>query len=220
VGGTTLNLNLATAANPGRSYGVETPWSGSGGGGSAYETQPSYQAQAGVAGGGRTTPDVAFDASPATGVAVEDGGSWLVMGGTSVGAPGWAALVAIANAQRVSSGGATLDGPSQTLPAIYGLPASDFHQVGVGRGSPVANLLVPDLAASGGGGEAPAPRGDALATAEPVVVDFLLDKGLLAPLERPRAGHARPALVLARAAAHPTFRPRWVPQKSDGENSR
>jgi hypothetical protein len=222
VGGTTLT-----------SYGVETPWNGSGGGVSGYEPAPSYQAHAGIAGAGRDTPDVAFNANPATGVAVDDGGSWFVMGGTSAGAPGWAALVAIANSLRVSAGGTTLDGPSQTLPAIYGLPTSDFHPVGVGRGAPVANLLVPALAASGAGdpapASAPAPRIANGAVAEPVAVDYLLEHGLLAPFERPRAapvpapattigaGRIRPALASTRATRHPTFRARWVPQQSDEE---
>ena len=72
-----------------------------------------------------------------------------------MGAPAWAALVAIVDSMRASAGRSTLDGPSQTLPAIYSLPNSDFHQIGggyndlTGRGSPVANLLVPALAVYG-----------------------------------------------------------------------
>ena len=55
-----------------------------------------------------------------------------------------------------------MTGYTQTLPALYSLPAADFHDIlygnngdpagpgydlATGRGTPVANLLVPDLAA-------------------------------------------------------------------------
>ena len=82
VGGTHLNLN-------GDNYASETAWFHSGGGQSADEPEPNYQF--GVQGSGqRDTPDVAFDADPATGVAVYDsynGGTtnpWYQVGGTSV----------------------------------------------------------------------------------------------------------------------------------------
>lgn len=39
-------------------------------------------------------PDVAFDANPYTGVYVYYNGSWYAVGGTSLGAPSWAAIVA------------------------------------------------------------------------------------------------------------------------------
>ena len=35
----------------------------------------------------------------------------------------------ITNQGRVLAGQGTLDGPSQTLPGVYALPASDFHDV-------------------------------------------------------------------------------------------
>jgi hypothetical protein len=170
VGGTTLTLNN-------NNYGSETGWAGSGGGISSTVPQPGYQQGLVIynggsvvgAGGMRSVPDVAFDADPNTGVAVYDsynGGSspWEELGGTSVGAPCWAGLIALANQIRVSAGLATLDGPSQTLPNLYSLPAGDFHDVTsgssagspqyaaaagydlvTGLGTPVANLLVPDL---------------------------------------------------------------------------
>jgi hypothetical protein len=161
VGGTDLQLSAA-----GSILG-ETAWSGSGGGVSAFESEPSYQA--GVQDTGfRTIPDVAFDGSGASGVSVYDsydntgGGPWVTMWGTSLGAPSWAALIAVADQGRVAAGGTTLDGPSQTLPGLYALPAADFHDINsgsngsfsagtgydevTGRGTPVANLLAPDLA--------------------------------------------------------------------------
>jgi hypothetical protein len=100
VGGTTLTANLTTGA-----YSGETAWSGrttgSGGGVSRYEPLPSYQSNAfGRYASGRTTPDVAYDANLSTGVAVVSGGAWYVVGGTSVGAPQWSAIFALADQAR------------------------------------------------------------------------------------------------------------------------
>lgn len=88
VGGTTLTLS-------GNVY-TETAWSGSGGGVSMYEPKPSYQNS--LAGSYRATPDVSYDADPNTGFPVYDTygySGWLVVGGTSAGAPQWAAIQAI-----------------------------------------------------------------------------------------------------------------------------
>ena len=166
VGGTTLTLS-------GDNYVSETGWSGSGGGESTIETEPAFQG--GVqASGMRETPDVALLADPgsgstATGVAVYDSyeagssaNAWFDVGGTSLSSPCWGGLIAIADQLRVSAGEGTLDGSTQTLAAIYGLPTSDFHDVTSGSngghsaspgydmvtgiGSPLANLLVPALA--------------------------------------------------------------------------
>jgi hypothetical protein len=101
---------------------------------------------------------VAYDADPNTGFAVYDSfnngtaAPWELIGGTSAGAPQWAALVAIADQGRALNGLAPLDGPSQTLPLVYSLPGSDFNDVSgqgydtvTGLGSPVADQLVADL---------------------------------------------------------------------------
>jgi subtilase family serine protease len=171
VGGTTLNLGS------GSSYLSESGWSGSGGGGSAYEAQPAYQkgvvTQSSTR---RTNPDVSYDADPSTGFAVYDSyGStapWEQIGGTSAGAPQWAALVAIADQGRALQGLGSLDSSTQLLPMLYALPAGDFHDVTggtstgnpyytagagydlvTGRGSPLANLVVSGLV----GGAAAAP---------------------------------------------------------------
>ena len=100
AGGTTLNLNADS------SYNSETAWSGSGGGTSLFEPEPVYQEGVQTT-GDRTVPDVAFDADPNTGVAVYDSyndtdnsGPWVEVGGTSLAAPSWAALIAIANQAR------------------------------------------------------------------------------------------------------------------------
>ncbi len=123
VGGTTLNLNSDS------SYNSETAWSGSGGGTSLYETEPTFQ-QGVQTTGFRTVPDVAFDADPNTGVGVFDSynntdnsGPWVQVGGTSLAAPSWAALIAIVNQGRVLAGGAPSTGPARLCP--HSMP---FHQ--------------------------------------------------------------------------------------------
>jgi kumamolisin len=70
--------------------------SGSGGGGSLYEPAPPYQQ--GLGGKSRLTPDISFDGSPSSGVAVYDAlnGGWFVVGGTSVGAPSLAGIINLA----------------------------------------------------------------------------------------------------------------------------
>ncbi len=149
VGGTTLSLGASGA------YAGETVWSDSGGGISAYETRPSYQSGKTLSATMRTAPDVAFDANPASGVAVYDsygvsGGAWLEVGGTSLGAPSWSALIAIADQGRALVGQGSLDGYSQTLPMLYGLPSVDFNTLGgynlqTGLGTPKANPIANGL---------------------------------------------------------------------------
>ncbi|MHB1556457.1 MAG: putative Ig domain-containing protein [Isosphaeraceae bacterium] len=90
--------------------------------------------------------------------------------GTSIATPSWAALMAIIDQGLALTGQSPLDGASQVLPDLYRLAGTDaFHQVNAiadpqsnqagtlispafgsynpwaGLGSPVANLLVPDL---------------------------------------------------------------------------
>ncbi|HEY1599447.1 MAG TPA: fibronectin type III domain-containing protein, partial [Pirellulales bacterium] len=158
VGGTDLHLTSSgsisseTAWLPTTSDG--SVWSG--GGGVSQEFP------------GRKVPDVAYNAG--VGMAVYDtfgpDQGWVSIGGTSAGAPQWAALVAIADQGRALAGESTLNGASQTLAAIYAAPAADFHDItsgstqfqsagtgydlATGLGSPVANLLIPYLAAYGG----------------------------------------------------------------------
>jgi subtilase family serine protease len=108
VGGTTLNGCSGTSC---AGFSSETTWSGSGGGASAYEATPSYQSGyagpvygaatiSGLTGATRGIPDVSFDANPSTGVAVYDStryqgqSGWFTLGGTSVGAPNWAGILA------------------------------------------------------------------------------------------------------------------------------
>ncbi|MGD0137608.1 MAG: hypothetical protein ABSD28_01940 [Tepidisphaeraceae bacterium] len=171
VGGTTLTINSDG------SYGGETGWSlgsdswspsSAGGGGiSADESQPAYQNGNvnGISSSYRTIPDVAMDADPNSGVFAVDTyytgpGYALEVGGTSLACPMWAGLISIADQGRALYGMGSLDGPSQTLPLLYNLPAADFHDITsgyngfnagpgydlvTGIGSPVANLLVTAL---------------------------------------------------------------------------
>jgi hypothetical protein len=128
VGGTTLSVDALG------DYLGELAWSDSGGGSSPFEPEPGYQAAA-QSSGHRSTPDVAFLGDPNTGVAVYETpprggtGSWITVGGTSLGTPAWAAIVAIVDQGRALAGKGSLDGPTQTLPALYSLPSADFHSV-------------------------------------------------------------------------------------------
>ncbi|MFI5378012.1 MAG: peptidase S8/S53 subtilisin kexin sedolisin [Tepidisphaerales bacterium] len=150
VGGTTLKLDSTG------NYLGETAWNLSGGGYSLYETKQA------------SSPDVAFAANPNNGVSVYDSTpasgvvGWQTVGGTSVGAPTWAGLLALVDQSRALNKLGSLDSGT-ALAAIYAASSSDFHDIVsgnngyysagpgydlvTGRGSPVANLLVPDLAA-------------------------------------------------------------------------
>ena len=164
VGGTTLTVNADN------SYGGETGWSGSGGGISTQEYQPSFQTST-FTSSQRTVPDVSADADPHSGVAVYDSYDlgakpWIQVGGTSLAAPLWGGMLTVVNQGRILNGLSTLNGGVQTLPLIYGLPASDFndptsgsngffsaktgYDLVTGRGSPQANLVLPALASAAG----------------------------------------------------------------------
>jgi subtilase family serine protease len=133
VGGTSLTLNSDS------SYNSESGWSGSGGGVSRYVSKPDYQGYVSTGATRRSSPDVSYNANPNTGVYVLDSynGGWFQVGGTSAGAPQWAGLIAVANEGRVNAGGTTLDGPSQTLYALYRMGqtalTTDFHDVTTGH---------------------------------------------------------------------------------------
>jgi subtilase family serine protease len=190
VGGTTLTLDPIDG-----SWTDEIVWNnaiGAGGGGQSgvmsrtspfvtdwsffpIEPVPNYQRSLGLI--GRGTPDVSYDADPVTGFATYSSYAlqgWASIGGTSAGAPQWAALIAIANQGRKLKGRATL---SNVQSIIYKLPSTDFHDITVGnndflsqqyspsglglgltgnaatdgydlasgRGTPLANLVVRDL---------------------------------------------------------------------------
>jgi len=171
VGGTTLQILDSSGA-----YAGETAWGGSGGGQSAYESEPSYQAGYAIPNdlhGKRGVPDVAYDADPNTGFSVFDSimyqgqRGWFQVGGTSAGAPQWSALVAITNSLRAGIGKSALSSTSlEVYSAAMASYGSNFHDVTsgangtcgplcnaavgydyvTGLGSPQAANLVPALA--------------------------------------------------------------------------
>jgi subtilase family serine protease len=180
VGGTSLQANRKTGA-----YGGETAWNtppsaGEGNlvaGGSGFShlfSRPAYQT--GIAGirATRGVPDVAADADPHTGmaVAIGIGGQKYVFaggGGTSVAAPLWAAVIALADQDAgrdlgfvdpalyrigrsshyhqafhdVTTGTNTVRSPTLTIPGYAAAPGWDAV---TGWGSPNAQILVPLLA--------------------------------------------------------------------------
>lgn len=91
VGGTSLMMKADG------SFAKETAWAGSGGGVSAYETEPAFQSSYSIphSGGMRAVPDVAYDADPASGFPIYHAGAWETVGGTSAGTPQWAAIAAL-----------------------------------------------------------------------------------------------------------------------------
>jgi subtilase family serine protease len=106
VGGTSLELASSGALI------AESAWSGSGGGVSAYEKEPTYQSAYDIskAGGMRAIPDVAYNADPAsgysiymsTGTGAKAKGAWDVVGGTSAGSPQWAAIQALGDSAALA----------------------------------------------------------------------------------------------------------------------
>ena len=180
VGGTSIVIDSA-GDYPGTGPSGEVAWgdgtqsgtAGGGGGGlSAVEPEPTWQTGVVPASidavNARALPDVAMDSGAAqeydvftsTLSASSDSAAavgWLGDAGTSAAAPIWAGLIAIADQGRVLAGGTPLTGYTQTLPALYSLPAADFHDIlygnngdpagpgydlATGLGTPVANLLV------------------------------------------------------------------------------
>jgi len=169
VGGTTLTLDSSGAVTS------EVAWSGSGGGISAVEPEPDYQKGA-QSTGKRGVPDVAYNADPQTGYSMYFTGEipvadakgkiagyasgWWQVGGTSAGAPQWAALIADTNSEK-----ATAD----VLASIYSIASSssytsNFREITsgcdgnapgdcakagyntvTGLGSPLAQTLLPAL---------------------------------------------------------------------------
>ena len=176
VGGTSLTINADNSYDSETGWGYESDtlgaFIGSGGGISLYEPEPAYQ-QGVQSTGYRTTPDVSMVADPATGAWIADpynldpSDPFEVVGGTSLSAPAWAGLVALVDQGRVAAGDPIMNssGPSETQQALYGLPQSDYNVISsgsngyaanagynlvTGLGTPVANLLVPDLIAYAG----------------------------------------------------------------------
>jgi subtilase family serine protease len=144
VGGTSLYLNASGG------YQSETAWSGSGGGLSAFEREPSFQAQFGIpddSRGYRGSPDVSYNGNPGTGYAVYDSiglsgyAGWFQVGGTSAGTPQWAALIAITNSMRAAARKSNLSSTNTTLYTLAKTALnSDFRAVTQGANGTCGTL--------------------------------------------------------------------------------
>jgi subtilase family serine protease len=169
-----LNLNADNSYNSESGWGYNDGAMGafvaSGGGLSRYEPEPDYQLPV-QSTGSRTTPDVSFVADPNTGAWIADpynldpSNPFEVVGGTSLSAPAWAGLIALVNQGRVAAGQPALNqsSPTETQQDLYRLSQADYNVIAsgtnggynaapgynlvTGLGTPVANLLVPDLVA-------------------------------------------------------------------------
>jgi subtilase family serine protease len=173
VGGTSLFTLTASGI-----YGKETAWGyetdqgvfGGGGGTSLYEPVPSYQAQLAATYGftSRAIPDVSMEADPNSGVAVYDStgvGGWAQAGGTSLSAPLFAGVIALAQQKRLSFGEPTLNstkidtkfyndlfGPNyhtdwhDVTSGGNGFPAVAGYDLATGIGSPKVKQIVALLA--------------------------------------------------------------------------
>jgi subtilase family serine protease len=167
VGGTKLQVD-----NVGN-YQSERVWSDSGGGMSLYEPALPFQIPFLLPGNSqkRGIPDVAYVADPKTGVIIYNsiplGGEsgWLSAGGTSVGAPQWAGLVAIANSKRAEIGKQPLTGYDGFLYDAVNANSPNYNDIVKGQsgscheecsagpgydyvtglGTPRANDLIPRL---------------------------------------------------------------------------
>ncbi len=164
VGGTTLNVR------PNGAYVSETAWNGSGGGLSAYENVPAYQAGFNKS-SKRGIPDVSMVADPATSVSVYDSFGYkgqkgfVVLGGTSVASPMFAGVLALVKQSRTK---ALKNIDTELYATAKTYYTTDFHDIAsgsngtcgaictahagydyvTGLGSPVANKLVPALIAA------------------------------------------------------------------------
>jgi hypothetical protein len=158
VGGTILRTDSVG------DYLGETGWSGSGGGVSTVEPQPTYQSgTVAQSWSMRATPDVAYNADNPVAVFNSSFGSgWEQLIGTSAAAPQVAGLVAIVDQGRALNGSGSL-GTAEIQQALYGRLTTrgrDFHDITTGNngaqagtgydlvtglGTPQANQLVADM---------------------------------------------------------------------------
>ncbi len=146
VGGTTL-----TTAGPGGAWVSEIVWDGSGGGISATNSIPIWQAGVDMSSNMgsstmRNVPDVAFVADTLYAVVVN--GAPFAATGTSAAAPLWAGFIALANQQAEADGQASL---GFLNPALYAIGEgtnylADFHDITMGNNtneqSPLAYFAV------------------------------------------------------------------------------
>jgi kumamolisin len=125
VGGTSLTTDLNGL------IASETAWRLSGGGKGSPLSRPAWQVTPNLRPGKyRYTPDVAFLANPRTGVPMYYAGRWHQVGGTSLGAPAWAAIWALIRQDGQESGKTV----GAAAPLIYRIAnssaySSAFHDI-------------------------------------------------------------------------------------------
>jgi subtilase family serine protease len=220
VGGTTLTVDAYG------NYQGETGWGGSGGGISNYEREPGYQYSV-QSSGRRTGPDVAYNAGTSVWVAwtrpTTGSQGWISVGGTSAGAPQWAGIMAIADQIRIAAGEHTLDGPSQTLYALYNsVMTPDFHDITTGyngywahggydlvtgRGTPYAQNVILDLARVNDGFHGPTYPGAQSAGSPTIGSLYLAENSLGHGLELPAmsTGSQSASVQASPTQPQPTF---------------
>ncbi len=99
VGGTSLLLNSDNTQYS------QFAWSLSGGGKAKPMLRPAWQVTPNLKPGKfRYAPDVSFLANPATGAEIYYNGDWQTAGGTSLGAPAWAAIWTLVKESATRSG--------------------------------------------------------------------------------------------------------------------
>jgi subtilase family serine protease len=116
VGGTRLVCPTTTYGGAGT---TESAWTSGGGAISGYFPKPAYQQN--IVATGRSTPDIASDADPKTGVIFLVNGKNYVFGGTSVAAPTVAAFLAAANVSSFLN------------PILYTAQANCFNDILLGN---------------------------------------------------------------------------------------
>ena len=174
VGGTSLNPGLPASGT----YTDETTWNdadgATGAGISVNEKEPTYQDTVVPPAdsndfANRAAPDVAFDADPETGVEIVDSFDQLstdYVGGTSLGAVAWSALIAIADQGRAAlAATGSFNGFKATLPELYAMSSANYHDITTGDNGTYDAAVGYDLVTG---------RGTPDATA---VIDFLLGFG-------------------------------------------
>ncbi|HEX7737147.1 MAG TPA: S53 family peptidase [Ktedonobacteraceae bacterium] len=146
VGGTTLISDSGKVK--------ETAWNGSGGGLSAFFSEPDYQQSLpanlqGQLHRQRGIPDIAANADPLSSMAVLINGQWQQVGGTSAATPTWAGMIAIAN--QMAGHPLGFINPALYQLATSSKAASDFRDITSGNNSfNQGNLSVRGFSASAG----------------------------------------------------------------------
>lgn len=176
VGGTFLSVDA-----DGNRTAPEAAWVDGGGGTSTVFDRPGYQDHLVIdntftIGDARVVPDVAWNADPASAVAMfsttpDDNGNtgWQAVGGTSAGAAQWSGLVALINERRIRNGFEIL-GNGQLNQYLYGVARkygnSTFNDITTGSntlhaatvgfdqatgwGTPQASALIDQMAIANG----------------------------------------------------------------------